>query len=591
MRKFTIILLLLFLRCSRIAWADSDKFNATSNITYKIDKTGLTTITANNKIVNLTSNYYATEYSSTISNAQVESVSAYDQAGSLPTTLTNSGEMDQTIKVKFIRPVVGKDMVLNWSLVTTSQKIAVKVGRVWEITLPKIDKDQPITSETVRLKVPEEFGQALVFKPPPQKQDKNGYLWDVADLSKNGMAAIFGGYQLYDFTIKYQIENPQVLFADFPIALVPTTNSQSVLLDSLDPPPKKSYVDPDGNWLASYRLGPKQSLEITAKGKIRVDLSTLEPQATASAEKSYLGADKFWETDNPEIIKKAQELKTPQEIFRFVVSKLTYDKKRISLNLPRIGAKEALNKPESALCVEFTDLFIAIARAAGIPSREVNGYAYTYDEKQKPVSLNRDSLHAWPEYFDREKGGWFMVDPTWENTTGGLDFFQKLDLNHIVFVRHGLDSQHPLAAGLYKNTGLEKNVSVNISSSTASADFKSRFDQLSFLPPRWDNGTVTIVVKNVGQTVVKGSPLLDNLVPFGETKIQANIKDIPGVWWKTAIIKVPVLDGVYEGKITIPPFWISVPYPQLGAMGCFIALAIWAIATKKWRISLPRQRS
>lgn len=43
-----------------------------------------------------------------------------------------------------------------------------------------------------------------------------------------------------------------------------------------------------------------------------------------------------------------------------------------------------------------------------------------------------------------------MVDPTWQNTTGGFDYFASWDTNHIAFSILGLDSTGPAPAGTYK---------------------------------------------------------------------------------------------------------------------------------------------
>ena len=149
--------------------------------------------------------------------------------------------------------------------------------------------------------------------------------------------------------------------------------------------------------------------------------------------------------------KLARDLKTPQAIYDYVVKTLTYDYTRsTSTNETRIGAKEILSRPENAVCLEFTDLFIALARAAQIPAREVDGYAFTDNEAERPLSLIPDILHAWPEYYDDHKKAWVMVDPTWGNTTNGMDYFSTFDLSHIAFVIKGTDSTYPVPAGGYK---------------------------------------------------------------------------------------------------------------------------------------------
>ena len=158
----------------------------------------------------------------------------------------------------------------------------------------------------------------------------------------------------------------------------------------------------------------------------------------------------YWQVDDSEIKALAEKLKTPGAIYDYVVTKLSYNYDRVKPNTPRLGAKAILANPKDAICMEFTDLFIAIARAAGIPAREINGFAYTENPKLQPLSLVADVLHAWPEYWDGQKGVWIPIDPTWGSTTGGVDFFNKLDLRHFTFVIHGKDPIKPYPPGSYK---------------------------------------------------------------------------------------------------------------------------------------------
>lgn len=64
-------------------------------------------------------------------------------------------------------------------------------------------------------------------------------------------------------------------------------------------------------------------------------------------------------------------------------------------------------------CTEHTLLFVAVARAAGLPAREVGGLAYG-QLRGKPVL----AWHAWPEYHDGKQ--WRAIDPTW-NEPDGVD--------------------------------------------------------------------------------------------------------------------------------------------------------------------------
>ena len=59
-------------------------------------------------------------------------------------------------------------------------------------------------------------------------------------------------------------------------------------------------------------------------------------------------------------------------------------------------------------CTEHTLLLNALARAAGMPSREVSGLMYTQSPKPQYY------WHAWNEVHDGER--WISVDPTWNET-------------------------------------------------------------------------------------------------------------------------------------------------------------------------------
>lgn len=62
-------------------------------------------------------------------------------------------------------------------------------------------------------------------------------------------------------------------------------------------------------------------------------------------------------------------------------------------------------------CTEHTLLFVAVARAVGLPAREVGGLALG-QSRGKPVL----AWHAWPEFHDGSR--WRAVDPTWNEPEG-----------------------------------------------------------------------------------------------------------------------------------------------------------------------------
>ncbi|MEK7458013.1 MAG: hypothetical protein AAB612_00795, partial [Patescibacteria group bacterium] len=109
-------------------------------------------------------------------------------------------------------------------------------------------------------------------------------------------------------------------------------------------------------------------------------------------------------------------------------------------------------------------------------------------------TLTNDLLHAWPEYYDEERKLWIPVDPTWGKTTNGVDFFNKLDFSHIVFVIHGSSSEKPYSAGMYKVTGQEgKDVEVKLTP-LANEPLRS----LTLAPPTFLKPNIITVENNTG---------------------------------------------------------------------------------------------
>jgi len=114
-----------------------------------------------------------------------------------------------------------------------------------------------------------------------------------------------------------------------------------------------------------------------------------------------LAADAFIQADDPEI--RAQALRiaadlAPREAAR-ALTDWVYQNLRKTPTLSVPSALEVLAQ-RSGDCNEHTVLFVALARAAGLPTRVATGLAW---------SAGQFYYHAWPEVWI---GDWLAVDPT-----------------------------------------------------------------------------------------------------------------------------------------------------------------------------------
>ncbi len=470
MRIFQLTLLFILLLVSCLVLPASvfaaDEFSTSYDVAYDVGVDGITTVTENINLRNLTSEYYASQFKLIIGTTQIFDIKASDSGGNMEVTQEQTGT-STTLKVKFNAQVVGKDKVFPWTLQFKSKDFAERVGKVWEVRAPKVSSGN-LEAYNLTISVPLQFGEPSLITPTPKTQTissgKMFLTFEKNQLQQSGVSASFGTFQLFDFDLSYHLENNNLVPILTSVALPPDTAYQDVIMARIDPKPSNVTVDDDGNYQAWYRLNRGQKLDIKVVGsaKLYTASKVKNPSLPEGLREKYTKADKYWEKDNPQIQSKLADIlgaNPPQNqtekaklIYHYVVNTLKYDPGRIKDNIERFGALAVLNNPNQAVCMEFTDLFIALSRAAGIPSRELDGFAYTANPTLRPLSLAKDILHAWPEYWDDAKG-WVMVDPTWENTTGGVDYFNKLDLNHFVFAVKGSSSQYPIPAGSYKYVG------------------------------------------------------------------------------------------------------------------------------------------
>jgi len=457
MLKFFLIILLFLLFPNTIFAVNN--FNIDENVEYKVQESGNTFVTHTITIQNESTYDYAKNYILELSNLKPTNISACEKGTQIPLELKTSNEKN-IIDVRFDKPVTGKGSSRTFVVTYEEPNLASLNGDVWEISIPRILETHDLYK--VILTVPENFGgEAILYPEAIEKKLVNNnqvYIFDGKDLQKFGINAVFGKFQAYSLKLLYHLHNSNDKKDTLFIAIPSDTSTQRVFYTKITPEPFNIKVDDDGNWIAEFIVPPKKVQDITVEGYAQVfanpvKLFTPYPSTMLTNLKSQL----YWEVEDQQIKEIAKHLNSSKDIFDFVTENLSYDYDRITPNVERLGAKGALSANNHATCAEFTDLFITLSRASGIPAREINGYAYSENPQLQPLSSISDILHAWPEYWDDAKQNWIPVDPTW-SATSGINYFDKFDLNHIAFVTHGKSSTQPLSAGSYKTAEQSKDV-------------------------------------------------------------------------------------------------------------------------------------
>lgn len=600
-----IFLFLYFLFLIPSTQYASENFSTGYDVTYSVLESGLTHVSMNAALTNTTSKYYATSYKLNVGFENVINISASDQTGKINPKLKKV-DSGYDIELDFNDKVVGIGKAVKFNLSFDTKDVASKQGTIWEINIPGITNQENFTDFNVHVKVPPGFGQPAYIKP---SLEINGLNFTKAQLGRSGISIGFGEAQTYRYKLNYHLKNTRLFPIKTEIALPPTTNYQDVFIEDINPKPINVTKDEDGNWMAQFRLSPSQQMDITVSGLAK---TFLYPKKEFQSEKylnNFLKERPFWETSDSKLKKLAKELETPYAIYDYVAKSLTYDFSRVTQGKTRLGAKAVLYNPTSAVCLEFTDLFVALARAAGIPAREVDGYAYTQNEKQRPVSLVKDVLHAWPEYYDKNLQAWVMVDPTWGNTTKNIDYFSTLDFDHLVFVIKGKDSSYPIPAGGYKLPGGENNKDVDINFTDETFEEAQNLEIKLDVSDNVYSGIPikgNIIIKNTGGNLltsqivnVQSDLLLPNqqnihfeeIPPFGYVTKEFVFDKTPILTNGQSTIKISVTGKSISQTVKISPFFLS----KWSILGGVLIAAIFIIiisifAGRARSISISRRK-
>lgn len=555
----------------------SEDFFISGKSEYKVNYNGKTQVKHKIELINKKTDVYATQYALSVASTKINNVWAEDETSGLSPKIKTNGNQT-TISIDFNHRSVGLGQSLDFTIGYEDHDISQKIGRIWEINISQPSNLHEFQNYTISVDIPKSFEDPILIIPDPISQTKSEesilYEFTKNILFGKGITAIFGAKQVFSFDLRYTLENINPFKKNFDIAIPPDTLYQKVFYETITPLPNDIKVDVDGNWLAEITLDARETTEVHVIGYAVLSLepelnkNSIEPDLSI-----YLKPQPPWQTENPTIKELARNLKTVENIYNFVVENLSYNFERIAESNKRLGAVGALANPDQSICMEFTDLFIALSRAAGIPAREVNGFAYTNNSSLRPLSLKQDILHSWPEYFSKDTGVWVPVDPTWGNTTQGIDYFSKFDLNHFTFVIHGSNSQLPFPPGFYKTKKqFGKDIIVLPSDiiPKSSSDYKISFEKLDNITAGFPT-TAKAIISNSGnvskdsldisifpegfdiQSQKKHS--ITNFLPFSKQEIPIKIIGRNLFNDSDAKISISINEKVYEESFKIKPIY------------------------------------
>jgi len=441
---------------TQIARAQSESpFEIRLSSEYVVNDDSSTTVEHTFSITNTTPTQYLREYGLRVHYGDISDITAKSGNTDLTPQVETTGSSSH-IQLTFPDEVVGQGNTRSFTISYRTRSIATIAGSILEVQIPPLRSEQPYAAHTMSLRTPLKFGRPNRSTIDPTSVTLSGSQIETRyeQTINQTISALYGEQQIFNLSLRYNLENNSSNPGLAQIALPPDTSFQRVYYHSLEPYPEHIKVDPDGNWIATYSLPPHSASTAYLTLSALISLEPHEGVRVILPLKEHTQARRYWDSDQSRIIDLARQHTSLKESYDYVVSQLSYNYTLTTQSeiTERLGAATSLEKPNQAVCQEFTDVFIALARARGVAARRLTGYAYTQNTTQRPLSFESDVLHAWPEYFSDEEQLWRPVDPTWEHTTGGTDYFTQFDLNHIVFAINGVSSTAPFPAGSYKQS-------------------------------------------------------------------------------------------------------------------------------------------
>lgn len=573
-----IICLFLFAPPTIQAQNGVENFAINLHSTYTVTATGKTIVEQKFLIKNKNPELFVSKYGIVVSSTNLENIEVTHNGKRLE-SLINKQKGQTSIGVTFEDKVVGEGKTNELIISYTDRDIALISGKILEINIPELSDHDQYQEYQLELRVPSIFDTPSRISPKNfnlrQEGDYNVITYN--DLENQSVSAIFGNKQVFELKLNYYLNNPTSQNALTQITLPPETPYQKVHYFNLDPMPDHIKEDLDGNFIATYQIPANNSFNVELLAQVLLTLSAdpLVPFSPVLTE--HVNEQRFWELNNPLIIEITKNLQSPKNISDFVVEKLNYTSKPLDQSLERLGALNAIKEENKndATCQEFTDLFIALARQKKIPARRIVGIAYSNNEELRPNNLSGDVLHTWPEYYDQKEQSWLRIDPTWEDTTGGIDYFNNFDLNHIALAINGISSSLPYPAGSYSGEEAERNKKIYLDFS------KEEFSQVNpslevdlidkkiygiSMPGNYElqilNQTgmvwyfkdIKISGENV-KIIINQDQGVDKILPFAKIVLPITVYNNDGnIQYKT---KINVLTVLKEGQTTNNEFEVS----------------------------------
>jgi hypothetical protein len=263
--------------------------------------------------------------------------------------------------------------------------------------------------------------EAGSYKLEVQADGFQNYSFDEVIVNENTLPFRVNLLPIKDYEILYGFtSNAKQIWSPVPVYW-DGNGTLAVEIIEINPIPTRLYTDEHGNQIAYWHNPQSSNVDysihyIISVSEIRHDLSgySLEYDQDSELFKTYTAPDEMTQSADPRIISQAEEIikdavdpvEKVNKIADWVIINInpgeeTYSPDALSILDNRVGS-----------CGHFTNIFTALCRASGIPTRNVSVFSHPYEHDFQSGKLFEGFYtHLIAEFYLQDYG-WVQVDPT-----------------------------------------------------------------------------------------------------------------------------------------------------------------------------------
>lgn len=327
----------------------------------------------------------------------------------------------------------------EWSFTLSYESDLMRsFGETQVIQIPKLElPDISLAEQTARITADLDLGFATTRGPEPTTTDISvgkqvvSYSNEAGPLNES-ITLLFGETAVADVSVNATLSNSSFWWKTVRFALPPDTNQQQVLIQSIEPEPSAVKLDPDGNVVVEYNLGPKQDVSVVASALVQVnslayntDSSQTINDIDQQLKDRYTAATENWQPQNFDIqVGDSPVVDIVRQIQDAVIQTVTDD-----------ISSSPLNVPSRSQGLKYADMLVGELRSSGIPARVVLGKVFSDGNELLSEPIN----HAWAEAYVPGIG-WMTLDPAFSTHA---DYFGATDVTHVGLVLWGINDDRP----------------------------------------------------------------------------------------------------------------------------------------------------